>query len=253
MTLSDPDHISLLDLQAACDDFGMPLAQALSEKADELRLRLFLKCIPNERLKPNEIEQFLIVVLKKNPSPELLAAVSNTTRGPRLSEDELIKLEEQQNGRCALCGCFLLPAVGPQVDHVIPVALRGKSEFSNYQLLCQNCNQGKKSMMGWLMGAPFLYDANRLSLRMRYCALARSRGTCGLACGNSSRNSEMEVATIIPVARGGRWIFDNVMTVCRPHARERERHQYEEAKIKLTQARYGRRLFGDAFTSPHGR
>src|SRR5207253_1406009 len=98
-------------------------------------------------------------------------------------------------GRCALCGCFLVPAVAPQVDHIIPVALRGRSEMSNYQLLCQRCNLGKRKLIGWIMGAPFLYDLGRPpSLRLRYCALARTRGSCEhQPCSATSRSAELTV------------------------------------------------------------
>src|SRR5690242_6981951 len=99
--MTSPDAVSaaMTVLEAACVDFGMPVPQALREKADELKIRLFLKCVPNDRLKESELEQYLTEVLRKKPSKELLAAVSETVRGPRLSEEELIRLEESQNGR----------------------------------------------------------------------------------------------------------------------------------------------------------
>jgi hypothetical protein len=43
MTSTDPFGEALAQLQAICQEFGMPVEQALREKADELRVRLFLK------------------------------------------------------------------------------------------------------------------------------------------------------------------------------------------------------------------
>jgi hypothetical protein len=65
-------------------------------------------------LKESELEQFLIEVLKKKPSADLLSAVTETVRGPRLSEEEYISLERRQNSRCALCGCVLTRSAGPR-------------------------------------------------------------------------------------------------------------------------------------------
>lgn len=47
--------------------------------------------------------------------------------------------------RCRACGAS--PATNPQVtlhiDHIIPIAKGGNSEFSNLQTLCEKCNIGK--------------------------------------------------------------------------------------------------------------
>jgi 5-methylcytosine-specific restriction endonuclease McrA len=197
-------------------------------------------------LKESERAAFLAQVLGTHPSAELLEQVAETARGPRLKEEEYITLELAQNGRCALCGCPLTPAVGPQVDHIIPVSLRGKSVMSNYQLLCEQCNQGKKKLIGWIIGAPFFDASERVTYRMRYCVLARSAGKCQhTGCLNTARNATLVVVPIIPVAQGGRWIFDNLMTICEPHAEERERIHYEEALRKVRKTKSKDKLFAN--------
>lgn len=235
---------ALQRLSHACDQFGMALEEALLEKADELAVRQFLRCMPNDRIKDSQVVDFVREVLGRWPSAEFLRLLQKSARGPRLAEEELIELENRQNGRCALCGRFLGRGANPQVDHVTPVSLGGESHMANYQLLCQQCNLGKSKLIGWIMGAPFFSGTGRqLTTKLRYCALAHARARC-LAndCELSSRFSELQVIPIVPVPYGGRWIFDNLTVLCMEHARERERSIKKNALGKVQRARYARQL-----------
>lgn len=234
MTPLDPLEEELSQLKSVCDEFGMTLDQALREKTEELQVRLFLKCIPGERLKESQYFSFLSQVLGRSPSEELIDRVKETKRGPRLKIDELEILDSNQGGRCKLCGSYLSPEVNPQVDHVIPVARKGKSEMSNYQLLCEVCNQGKNKLEGGIIGAPFLDCSQKISYRLRYFVLARSLGRCQFeGCLNTSRFHNLDVVPIIPVSQGGRNIFDNLMTICIKHKDERANLHFEDAKKKV--------------------
>ncbi|MGQ9629971.1 MAG: HNH endonuclease [bacterium] len=51
--------------------------------------------------------------------------------------------------RCRACGRGTEDGVKLQVDHIIPVDWGGKTELSNLQTLCEECNAGKKS---WVKG-----------------------------------------------------------------------------------------------------
>lgn len=51
------------------------------------------------------------------------------------------RLMALQGGRCAVCKCDL--SCGFDLDHIYPVALGGKNEDYNVQLLCRPCNRSK--------------------------------------------------------------------------------------------------------------
>lgn len=232
---------TMRELQQACDEFGMSLESALREKALELRIRFLIKCMPDARLKEQEIAGFLQEVTGARATEQLVNSVILRVRGPRLSEEEVIALEIRQNGRCAVCGKILNDAARMHVDHVVPVAFGGHSQISNYQLLCLQCNLGKGKLLSWLMGSPFFADAeDTISARLRFCVLSYFGGICSHhECERSSRTAEMDVAPRIPRSRGGRLIFDNLLAYCREHADFLRREEYERAKRALMQQRRG--------------
>lgn len=45
--------------------------------------------------------------------------------------------------KCQLCGATQEDGVKLHVDHIIPVAKGGKTEYSNLRTLCEKCNRGK--------------------------------------------------------------------------------------------------------------
>ncbi len=78
------------------------------------------------------------------------------TSGVRLSKGLVPKLLRLQKGKCACCRTSL--AGGLHIDHVIPVALGGRHEDSNIQLLCPtcNCSKGKKHPVEFMRTRGFL-------------------------------------------------------------------------------------------------
>jgi 5-methylcytosine-specific restriction endonuclease McrA len=240
MTL--PAHVTelLQSLETNSRRIGYSLEHALEEKLHELEIRHFLRCLPNESIKDQQVAAFLEEVLGEPPTGVLLARLTMVERGPRLDEDEYLELEREQRGRCALCGVILIPSVRPHVDHRIPISLRGTNERTNLQLLCAECNLGKRALIGWIMGAPFLDEG--VTSKLRYCVLTRDHGMCrwldearsvGFECAESSRSSAMEVLARIPPQRGGRMIFDNLRTLCADHARYQRGAWKADAELRL--------------------
>lgn len=58
----------------------------------------------------------------------------------------------RDNFRCQACGRGVKDNVKLEVDHIIPVNWGGKTEESNFQTLCEECNAGKKA---WVSGHSF--------------------------------------------------------------------------------------------------
>jgi 5-methylcytosine-specific restriction endonuclease McrA len=215
----------LEEVAQVAHEMEMPLEQALTEKRDELRARLFLKCLPNNWLRDRQVPAFLRLVVGGEPPPGLLEQVLPKRRKGALGRERLLQLEKSQLHRCALCGTVLVRASEPQVDHIVPLALGGGNSIDNLQLLCRRCNQGKAGVLGWIVGAQ--YVKARMDYRMRYCVLARAHGRCEAdGCHVSARTATIRPMLRISRARGGRPIFDNLMALCETHVRqwqERER------------------------------
>jgi 5-methylcytosine-specific restriction endonuclease McrA len=217
------DYVSSLleELQAAAAELDVTIEEALAEKAEELRQRAFFRLIPDSRLTDKQVPGFLELVTGHPPSEELIESVTVVRRGVRLSREEVMDLEFKQNYRCAICGTTLSKAVGPAVDHIQPLAMGGKNELANYQLLCRLCNSGKGKLPAWMVGVPFL--TNRISARLRYCVLVRYDSSCQVdGCSSTSRTSPLEVRLRIPASQGGRVVFDNLLALCEKHARKRD-------------------------------
>ena len=120
---------------------------------------------------------------------------------------------------------------------VVPVAYGGKSEILNYQILCSRCNQGKKAAVHWVMASPYFAERDQISisLKMRYCVLARYQGNCAHPeCDATSRDSEIRVAQIISLQEGGRIIFDNLEALCKLHSEERIRSLQSMARAAVS-------------------
>lgn len=62
-----------------------------------------------------------------------------------VSGEDLRKLYEQQQHKCAYCGIELTPLI-LAVDHKIPKSKGGPHKIENLQLLCHNCNISKFTM-----------------------------------------------------------------------------------------------------------
>jgi hypothetical protein len=233
---AEASNASLKRIAESAAILNITMEQALGEKAQELGYRAFSLIVPNKRLRPSQALEYLELILGSSPDPELLDRISISQRGPRLTTEERIALERQQNGRCALCGRILERGAHPHVDHIVPVALGGKSVLANYQLLCADCNLGKGRFPGWEIGIPF--EPNRVTSRLRYCVLARDRGHCQEdGCIYYARNAFLVVRFRVAEGSGGRPVFDNLETLCERHATERDARIRRRSLSQLRLAR----------------
>lgn len=237
---------ALEKLRAACEDLRIGVEDALLEKAEEVACRAFLKCIPNHTLRSEQIARYIRDV-GQQPTDELVERVEVTRRGAPLSHDEIIELEDRQNLRCALCGTRLDRAARPHVDHKTPVALGGKSDLDNLQLLCHQCNMGKGALLAWVLGVPF--QTRRLTYRLRYCVLARAGGHCEQpGCRHTSMTSALTPTTRIPEQMGGPTIIDNLYVLCEEHHAAKLEGNRQRVRNTLKLKRIGG-LFGLSMVS----
>lgn len=63
--------------------------------------------------------------------------------GGAFNADDIIRLFAEQDGHCACCGGV---SDRLEIDHIMPVKLRGNNDPSNLQLLCFPCNRTKGSL-----------------------------------------------------------------------------------------------------------
>lgn len=219
----------MLELGRAAARLGMSLEDALHEKTNELRARLFYLCKPNDLISRDQVATYLSRILQFEPSQEFVEAVRTKPREPRLRDEQLAVLEMKQRMRCALCGTKLRASAHYHVDHIKPVALGGVSREGNFQLLCFECNQGKGALLDWIVGAQ--YQKDRLDSRMRYCALARAQGQCSAArCDAGAATHALKVVQKVSRADGGREVLDNLRVVCEEHDPNRRRLMLARAR-----------------------
>lgn len=67
-----------------------------------------------------------------------------------ISEKLRYQILERDGHRCVSCGRGVQEGIRLQVDHITPVDWGGKTEPSNLETLCDECNRGKKN---WLSKA----------------------------------------------------------------------------------------------------
>src|SRR5262249_15303495 len=155
---------------------------------------------------------FLTLLRGEPPKEDIVEFVRFKARNLRLTEDQYLAVEHRQGGRCSWCGVILASKYRPNIDHIFPLAFGGDDSLENIQLLCGRCNQGKGSLIHWVMGAPW-FSRRGNSDRVRYCVLGRYHSRCSdPECPHDASNSELFVDLIIPRALGGSVIFDNLAT-----------------------------------------
>lgn len=79
----------------------------------------------------------------RNPEKYRAIALNRRARvaasGGDISGEDVKRVVRRQNGKCAVCG-----AKGKlEMDHIMPLALGGGGEVSNFQGLCRSCNRRK--------------------------------------------------------------------------------------------------------------
>lgn len=89
---------------------------------------------------------------RKAERPEIARAAKHRRRariassGGSYKPADIEHLHKVQQGRCAACAkrfCQSRPYV---VDHVMPIALNGRNDADNLELLCRPCNRAKWHM-----------------------------------------------------------------------------------------------------------
>lgn len=60
-----------------------------------------------------------------------------------LSDDQKIKILENQEKKCPICGGYLNKLHDIEVDHIMPLAIGGKEDISNLQIVHMDCNRHK--------------------------------------------------------------------------------------------------------------
>ena len=69
--------------------------------------------------------------------------MSGPVRRRSLATRERLDLFLAAHGRCQRCGWALAPGTRWDIDHVIPLALGGRDQAGNMQVLCAACHGGK--------------------------------------------------------------------------------------------------------------
>lgn len=68
----------------------------------------------------------------------------------RLTLDQLNKIADHNDGRCATCGSGEFDIEDMHADHIIPRSRGGADVEDNFQLLCPQCNMRKGTKRFWV-------------------------------------------------------------------------------------------------------
>ena len=229
-------------------DPRLPFSDEEARAQAELILitRRIWSSLPNNRLKTAEKRRFIERHLGDSVPEEHVSLATRTERRQRFSEEQLLRLEKSQMGRCALCGTLLTQGAEPHLDHIVPVVFGGQEDISNTQILCKECNLGKSDSIHWLMHLPFFSESpgNQPTSKLRYCVLQRYQGRCAVSdCAGTSSTSKLYVVSSTPPQDGGRIIFDNLEILCDAHYSERISDLQEKASLAVRSGRNGRFTF----------
>lgn len=80
-------------------------------------------------------------VKKVSTAPKWFVDQERAKMTPALKES----IKRRDGYRCKYCGRTMADGVSLEVDHIIPVSRGGRSEPSNLQTLCWDCNRGKSN------------------------------------------------------------------------------------------------------------
>lgn len=208
----------------------VPLAFGLLpvEAVERSRLDLRIKPAISAHLRSLGVQgsERLVNVLKSISDQYFMTASANRRRKYGISDvrampDLYSQLREKQNHRCAVCGASFLLGTSETLDHVIPWRLVGDvPDGSNYQILCDECNSGKRELLtclqspqagNWIYGkgssVEFEYES-------RFLALALAGGCCVEGCGHGPRDAQLMVRRL---SLSGLAVLDNAEVVCEAH------------------------------------
>lgn len=130
------------------------------------------------------------------------------------------KLRGSQNNRCSVCGASFRTGATETLDHVVPWRLIGDvPDGSNYQLLCEICNLGKREMLtvfqsprahNWIYGR----NGTEFEAESRFVALALARHCAVDNCNATVSTAEMFVQRH---SDRGLAVVDNATVLCELH------------------------------------
>lgn len=85
--------------------------------------------------------------IRKYNDQSPIAVVSESYPDPisKQPEDYRSDLLKRDHNSCCCCGRSLKKGVRLEIDHIEPVKLGGRTEFSNLQILCRTCNLAKST------------------------------------------------------------------------------------------------------------
>jgi 5-methylcytosine-specific restriction endonuclease McrA len=78
-----------------------------------------------------------------------------------LSTTQRLALFLAAHGQCQACGWRLTPGTRWEIDHIVPLALGGRDEVANLQVLCKACHGSKTTRRD----GPVLSKAKRMQAR----------------------------------------------------------------------------------------
>lgn len=141
-----------------------------------------------------------------------------------LRGDTYAELRARQAGRCAVCGARLGADTVETLDHIIPWLLVGDPfDGSNWQLLCADCNSGKREWLSalqspqannWHYGAGDTLPFAEPTLEARYVALAVA-GHCQFSeCSVRPNSGQLRVRRQVA---SGLAVVDNLAVLCEDH------------------------------------
>lgn len=164
-------------------------------------------------------QYFAVVFRPPSERPRKLGVESVRARG-----EVYKRIRQRQADRCAVCGVRLGKDATETLDHIIPWSLAGdRPDGSNWQLLCDLCNGGKREWLSALqsaqaanwhygLGDPVPFEPTQ---EARYVVLAVAGKCQAHGCEVRPRDGHLSVHQR---HASGLAIVDNLLALCEAHA-----------------------------------
>ncbi len=211
----------------------LPIKALLRKKTDELIKPYIAEHLERLGVVPDEV---LISVIKAVADQYYVSYMRRADLGARLglrkrgisdlraaNPDVYRRILTFQCERCAVCGVHFSGTREQTLDHVIPWHLVGDvDDGANWQILCSDCNSGKREWFSSLQSAQamnWLYSLPNSVLETptketRYVALAHARRCSAEGCKHSALSAVLHAVRRLP---SGLAVADNVHVVCEHH------------------------------------
>ena len=168
------------------------------------------------------IKNFLIPTISffseviQNPNNETIKLIperlipNKISHRRSLDDKEKSQVLKNANHRCEFCGKHFITNDFHHFDHKTPISRNGSNKVTNFQVLCSDCNLGKGNYENLIVSAPWRSDISEN--RLKIAVLQRDKHC--IECGCSAKQSQLKIRRIVPIEKGGRWIYDNLETIC---------------------------------------